>query len=80
MLCTAADILGHCWERTVEQRVAIVDGLRRITYRELLAQALEHNFSLRAAGLKKGDRVRIESPGGGGWGKPFNHEGHKGSQ
>jgi acyl-CoA ligase (AMP-forming) (exosortase A-associated) len=59
MLCTAADILGHCWERTVEQRVAIVDGLRRITYRELLAQALEHNFSLRAAGLKKGDRVAI---------------------
>lgn len=59
MHCTAADILSHCCDRMFGQRVAIVDGPRRITYRELLDQALSYSFALRDTGLKKGDRVAI---------------------
>jgi len=59
MLCTAADILARCQERGFEQRVAVVDGHRRITYHQLFAQALEYAVLLGDSGLKKGDRVAI---------------------
>lgn len=59
MLYTAADILGHWGARGPEQRVAIVDGRRRVPYVELSEQARKYGCLLREAGLKKGDRVAI---------------------
>ncbi|HET9182687.1 MAG TPA: hydantoinase B/oxoprolinase family protein [Candidatus Angelobacter sp.] len=41
-------------------------GITEVIHRDSARQQLPGKFSVR---LKKGDRVRIESPGGGGWGK-----------
>lgn len=62
MRYTAVDILGHSAAQADEQRLAIIDGQRRLSRRELLAQAYEYGFRLRQAGLKKGDRVAIYLP------------------
>jgi N-methylhydantoinase B len=44
-------------------------GRTEIIHRDGIKQDLPGKCSVR---LKKGDRVRIESPGGGGWGRPFD--------
>jgi amino acid adenylation domain-containing protein len=62
MLYTTGDLLEHCVQRGFGPRVAIVDGERRVTYDELLPQALECAALLKAAGLQRGDRVAIYLP------------------
>lgn len=56
---TAFDLLAHCRKDGLEDKTAIIDGVRRITFGELLALALGHGRLLRESGLEKGDRVAI---------------------
>ena len=42
----------------------------KVTYRELHARVCKLANAMRKLGVKKGDRVRLQTPGGGGWGSP----------
>jgi non-ribosomal peptide synthetase component E (peptide arylation enzyme) len=58
MLLSTADILRRSAERFPE-KTALVDGERRIAYRELETMAEGLAASLQALGYRKGDRVAI---------------------
>jgi amino acid adenylation domain-containing protein len=48
--------------REHRDRVAVVDGDRRLTYQDLLDAAAHHERALRSAGVRSGDRVGIVLP------------------
>lgn len=57
-MINAGQLLSR-WAATAAEKVAIVDGRRRVTYAELLLQAESHGALLRDRGVRQGDRVVI---------------------
>jgi amino acid adenylation domain-containing protein len=58
----AAELLTRWSESATAEKVAIVDGQRRVTYAELLRQAESYRASLQDRGVTKGDRVVMFLP------------------
>lgn len=59
MLYTVPDLLSQHQGTAVAQKVAVVDGSRRMSYAELLERSQAYATVLRDAGLARGDRVGI---------------------
>jgi amino acid adenylation domain-containing protein len=55
----ARDLLSPQSIAAITDKVAIVDGARRVTYADLLRRAERHGALLQEAGIRKGDRVVI---------------------
>lgn len=62
MLYAVPDLLSQHQGTAVSQKVAVVDGPRRITYAELLERSQAWGAVLKDAGLARGDRVAIFLP------------------
>ena len=60
-LDTVNDVLDHAAKRFGD-RIALVDGLSRYTFRDLHAQVLQAADGLRALGVRPGDRVAVWLP------------------
>lgn len=61
-LYTIRDVLDRSSRSACADRVAVVEGARRVTYAELLERALSFASTLKQAGVKRGDRVAIFLP------------------
>jgi len=60
-LHTVNDVLDHAAQRFGD-RIALVDGPSRYTFRDLHAQVLQASDGLRALGVRPGDRVALWLP------------------
>lgn len=61
MSLSVANVLGES-ARQFPDRIAVVEGAARLTYRELWHEALRCAAGLRASGVKPGDRVALLLP------------------
>lgn len=59
MFYTVRDVLNRQSGNASFEKVAVVDGARRITYADLLARSRSHATLLKELGVRKGDRVAI---------------------
>lgn len=62
MLCNVRDLLNQHASRSTLDKVAVVDGTRRVTYRELLERSRSIAALLKEMGVRRGDRVALFLP------------------